>query len=288
MAFCSNCGHEIPEGTKFCPNCGTPAGTSSQTAVNGDHAGRNDGANDQYSYYTPPQAAAHTSLSGIDRFGKYFGIILLILSFVDVISDPAILRIILAVVIIGGAIFCLGKKYKGKVLTIIALVLAISGLLSGFGQAKKYGLFKMPENEPQTTEAAAVQTEQEIQTTAAPETTEAVTTEESKTTEEPEATTEKAAESDKKTDGVDPELKAYLDSYEEFITEYVDFMNKYSEDQGSDLSMLAEYMDMLAKYEKFADRLDDYDTDDMSKADAAYYLDVMNRCNKKLLEIETN
>ena len=118
MAFCSNCGHEIPEGTKFCPNCGTPAGTSSQTAVNGDHAGRNDGANDQYSYYTPPQAAAHTSLSGIDRFGKYFGIILLILSFVDVISDPAILRIILAVVIIVGAIFCLGKKYKGKVLTV--------------------------------------------------------------------------------------------------------------------------------------------------------------------------
>lgn len=28
MAFCVNCGQEIPEGAKFCPNCGTLAGRS--------------------------------------------------------------------------------------------------------------------------------------------------------------------------------------------------------------------------------------------------------------------
>ena len=293
MAFCSNCGHEIPEGTKFCPNCGASTGTTNQTVMSSDNDNRNHGENDQQSYFTPPQAHSDTALSGIDRFGRFFGIILLILALVDVVADPAILRILLSVVIIGGAIFCLGKKYKGKVLTIIALVLAVTSLLSGLGQAKKYGLFKMPENQPQTTEAAAVQTEQTMQTpeaaeTAAPETAAPATTEAEKMTEEPETTTEKAADSGKKNDEVDPELKAYLDSYEEFITEYVDFMNKYSEDQGSDLSMVTEYLSMLEKYEKFADRIDEYDPDEMSTADAKYYLDVVNRCNKKLLEIDTD
>lgn len=28
MAFCSRCGSEIPEGTAFCPTCGTPVGAA--------------------------------------------------------------------------------------------------------------------------------------------------------------------------------------------------------------------------------------------------------------------
>ena len=31
--FCSNCGHELPEGTKFCPECGTPSGDGTTGAV---------------------------------------------------------------------------------------------------------------------------------------------------------------------------------------------------------------------------------------------------------------
>ena len=31
--FCSNCGHELPEGTKFCPECGTPSGDGTSGAV---------------------------------------------------------------------------------------------------------------------------------------------------------------------------------------------------------------------------------------------------------------
>ena len=31
--FCSNCGHELPEGTKFCPECGTPVGDGTSGAV---------------------------------------------------------------------------------------------------------------------------------------------------------------------------------------------------------------------------------------------------------------
>ena len=31
--FCSNCGRELPEGTKFCPECGTPSGDGTTGAV---------------------------------------------------------------------------------------------------------------------------------------------------------------------------------------------------------------------------------------------------------------
>ena len=33
MAFCSNCGTQIPEGTTFCANCGTPVGAPQQAPV---------------------------------------------------------------------------------------------------------------------------------------------------------------------------------------------------------------------------------------------------------------
>lgn len=35
MAFCTNCGSEIPEGTKFCANCGAPVGDVQNDGING-------------------------------------------------------------------------------------------------------------------------------------------------------------------------------------------------------------------------------------------------------------
>jgi len=33
MAFCSKCGSEVPEGTSFCPSCGTQVGAASPVSV---------------------------------------------------------------------------------------------------------------------------------------------------------------------------------------------------------------------------------------------------------------
>ena len=33
MAFCSNCGKRLEDGTKFCPECGTPMGAGQQMRV---------------------------------------------------------------------------------------------------------------------------------------------------------------------------------------------------------------------------------------------------------------
>lgn len=86
---------------------------------------------------------------------------------------------------------------------------------------------------------------------------------------------------------VTPELKEFLDSYESFMDEYIAFMQKYNS-SGDTLSMATDYAKMLAKYAEFSKKADAYNTDEMSAEDAAYYLDVMNRVNKKLADAALN
>ena len=86
------------------------------------------------------------------------------------------------------------------------------------------------------------------------------------------------------TGGVNPDLKAFLDSYEKFVDEYVDFMKKYMANP-TDLSLLGEYTDMLTELSEFETKLDKYDSNNMSTEDAAYYLEVTNRCTQKMLAV---
>ncbi len=46
-----------------------------------------------------------------------------------------------------------------------------------------------------------------------------------------------------------------------------------------------EYADMMQEYADFIDKVDAYDSDEMSAADAAYYLEVTTRCTQKMLKI---
>ena len=94
-----------------------------------------------------------------------------------------------------------------------------------------------------------------------------------------------STESSAQTSGVDPDLKTFLDSYEEFIDEYVVFMKKYMADPLNAVSMLSEYSEIMSKYADFAEKVDQYDSKGMSTEDAKYYLEVTARCSQKMLEI---
>lgn len=114
--------------------------------------------------------------------------------------------------------------------------------------------------------------------------------EETEDVEDTQATTEEAIESEPTTEekkedkgGVDPDLKAFLDEYEAFMYDYIEFMDKY-ENSDDVISMLNDYTKMMTKYAEFAEALEEYDEDEMSAADAAYYLEVTNRVNQKMLE----
>lgn len=130
-------------------------------------------------------------------------------------------------------------------------------------------------------------------TTATTEITTTVTTE--ATTKEPESTTTAAtseesssgdttiADGSKNSDVVDPKLKEFLDSYEAYMDEYIAFMKKMNDDP-TNASLLTEYTKMMVKYNEFAQAIEKYDTEKMSTADSAYYLEVMARVNKKLMD----
>lgn len=81
---------------------------------------------------------------------------------------------------------------------------------------------------------------------------------------------------------VSPDLKAMLDEYEKFMDEYIDFMEKYQAG-ATTIEMLTEYTEILSKYTEFTNKINDVDQKELSQADAAYYLEVTMRVEKKLL-----
>lgn len=94
---------------------------------------------------------------------------------------------------------------------------------------------------------------------------------------------ESSKEEKSDSDTVTPSFKEMMDKYEDVMDKYVDFMKSYD---ANDVTMLSEYTELLSEYTDFADKIADIDEDSLSSADLAYYLDVTNRVNKKLLEVE--
>lgn len=95
---------------------------------------------------------------------------------------------------------------------------------------------------------------------------------------EPEADTEQVSD-----DTIRPDVKEAIDAYETFIDEYCEFMAKYSQSGGTDLALLADYAKFVSKlsdYESKMDRL----SEDLTDAEYWYYMEVLNRCNEKIIK----
>lgn len=283
MAYCRNCGNEIPEGVKFCTNCGSTVDGYFNEARSNEF-NRTNQSDDVISKKNSKKKDKRYE-TGFEKFSKFFGVILMFIAIVDYNSDPPILTIILSLAIIIGAIFCLSQKYRLKGFTIIALIIAVFCLFAGISQGKKIGFLKTPTDE-EYAEAGYVVEEKngtpEIQIE---------TTDNSSnngvdiSSDEKESEPDTESKSTQTVDGVDPELKAFLDSYEEFMDEYILFMKKYMDDPGNAVSMLGEYASIMEKYGEFAEAVEKYDEKEMSTADAKYYLEVTNRINQKMLDL---
>ncbi len=92
-------------------------------------------------------------------------------------------------------------------------------------------------------------------------------------TEEPEETV---------SEGIRTEVKEAVDSYEELMNEYCDFMQKYSENP-NDMSILTEYATYMTKYDEAMDKIDALDDMDMNNAELSYYLAATARIEQRLL-----
>lgn len=283
MVYCRNCGNEIPEGVKFCTNCGsTVDGFANE--VRGNEFDRMNQNDDVISKKNSKRKVKREE-TGFEKFSKFFGVILLFIAIVDYNSDPPILTIILSLAIIVGAIFCLSQKYRLKGFTIIALVLAIFCLFAGISQGKKLGFLKTPTDKEYAEAGYVVEDKDDAPEIQIDTTNNNVGNSNDVSSDEKKPEEAKETKPAQTADGVDPELKAFLDSYEEFMDEYILFMKKYMDDPGNAVTMLGEYASIMEKYGEFAEAVEKYDEKEMSTADAKYYLEVTNRINQKMLDI---
>uniref|UniRef100_I5ATZ5 Uncharacterized protein n=1 Tax=Eubacterium cellulosolvens (strain ATCC 43171 / JCM 9499 / 6) TaxID=633697 RepID=I5ATZ5_EUBC6 len=320
MAHCMNCGNEIPEGTKFCPECGAkvPVKESTLMGANTYAEGQNQQNQDLTQGFFEQNISNPNSMSqanqafepvktgsGIKRYAKFFGIGLFVVALLSFGVHMPFISIVLSGLIIGVAVFCLRRKYQLKGFTIAALVLSSLCLLSGMGNAGKYGLFQnhnygtareadAAETEVKKTTQKTKQINQVKETGNVEKVVTKKPTEIVKPTETPVVSEENAAQNiadteteqtTEQTSGVDPELKECLDSYEKFVDEYVDFMKTYNEDSSNAITMMGQYSDLMQRYVDFSDKIEKYDESNLSAEDYKYYIEVTTRCSQKMLEV---
>ena len=104
---------------------------------------------------------------------------------------------------------------------------------------------------------------------------------------EPEVEEEEPQEEVVDQNGIRPEFKKSMESYEAFFDEYIEFMSSFKyEDAG--LSALAKYTEFLTKYEKAMSEMDKIDESELTDAEDKLFLETQLRINNKLAEAAIN
>ena len=164
------------------------------------------------------------------------------------------------------------KRKESFTALVLVLVLVLALTAAGCGGSKNTAA-EEPRAAAETTAAPAKASAPEPAEKPAPEPTEEPT---------PEPTEEPTPEPTEAPAVVDPELKAFLDSYEEFTDRYVSFMKDYKTSSNV-MALLMDYSAIMQEYADFTEKIDKYDPETMSEADALYYSEVMLRCSNKML-----
>lgn len=98
---------------------------------------------------------------------------------------------------------------------------------------------------------------------------------------EEEKISEDSQQSDEASEGIRIEFKEALDSYEEFVDEYISFLKEFQESDDI-TSMMDDYNSYFIKYTDTMDKIQKLDSGDLSTEEAAYYLEVVTRITQKL------
>ena len=84
-------------------------------------------------------------------------------------------------------------------------------------------------------------------------------------------------------DGMRPEFKEAMDSYEEFYEEYCEVLKKYMEDP-TDMAVLTEYSDLMQQSIEVAEKFEEWDNGDLNTEELKYYVEVNGRVTQMLVE----
>ncbi len=85
-------------------------------------------------------------------------------------------------------------------------------------------------------------------------------------------------------EGIRPEFKEAMDSYEAFYDEYCDFFEKYNENP-TDVKLIAEYADIMQKAADMDDKFNEWNGEDLSPEELEYYVEVSSRVTQKMLDV---
>ena len=96
-------------------------------------------------------------------------------------------------------------------------------------------------------------------------------------------TTETEEDNKELVDGMRPEFKEAMDSYEAFYEAYCDVMKKYSNNP-TDLSILKEYTKLMEQSVEMSEKFEAWNEDEMNAAELKYYLEVSGRVTQMMLE----
>ena len=87
--------------------------------------------------------------------------------------------------------------------------------------------------------------------------------------------------------GIRPEFKKSMESYEAFFDEYIEFLNAFKQDSTS-LSMITKYAEFMTKYEKAMSEMNAINEDELTDAEDKLFLETQLRINNKLAEAAIN
>ncbi len=100
---------------------------------------------------------------------------------------------------------------------------------------------------------------------------------------EDEASKDGSSDAETKNDAAGSDFKEALDSYEAFMDDYVEFMEKYKDSDNVE-EMMNDYNDYLEKYTELTKKMEDVKEDELTDDELQYYTEVMTRVSQKLLD----
>ncbi len=87
MPFCTNCGSQYDEGTKFCPNCGASTAEETEKQTNSTYTEQNTQQN-TYQQPVNPQPAYQQSASDNSKTFAILAVVFPILFFLPLVTNP--------------------------------------------------------------------------------------------------------------------------------------------------------------------------------------------------------
>ena len=291
MIRCFNCGSENDEGTRYCNNCGALLDIPKPAEpIDDDDIPVAQAIPQAQQVQGQPVAAPVAASSAKINKDKNDPVCLwgFILSLVSIVCCGITSLFGLGLSICG---FIRTNKsgQKGKTLAIAGMI--ISGIMVlVFIFSYISGTFnRLTNKDTDTTTTTTEEVEETSKDTKVPETKN--TTETTATTESSDAETSDTSETEESTEasteatGIRPEVKEAIDSYEEFYTEYCEFLKKYSESNYS-ATMLGEYMTMMSKLAEMEAAWDAIDETTLTAEEDEYYTAASLRISAKMLEAE--